>query len=88
MSIVVYWITKPSGEGMFPGFTEPKCKTFKATQLVEALTFCDQQRKAGCGHVTLSSENPDSVGQRGVDSVENGKTPDGQDYGWMKRRSQ
>lgn len=85
MSIVVYWITKPSGEGMFPGFSEPKCRTFKATELVAALAFCQDQRTAGMRHVSLSSENADSVGEPGVNSIVDGKTPDGHDYEWSKQ---
>lgn len=85
MSIIVYWITKPSGEGMFPGLTEPKCRSFNSDELTVALNFCQEQRTAGFQHVSLSSENPNSVGKPGVDTVANGKTPDGHDYTWSKQ---
>ena len=38
----------------------------------------------GMTFVTMVSEHPDSVGRPGVDSVVNGKTPDGVEYTWNK----
>ena len=38
----------------------------------------------GMTFVTMVSENPDSVGRPGVDSVVDGKTPDGVAYTWNK----
>ena len=87
MSIMVFWIQRNPTE-FLPNWSEPKCKQFSDIQLSEALTFCNAQRNAGHQHVVISSENSDSIGKLGVDSVENGKTPDGEDYTWMKRRSQ
>jgi hypothetical protein len=37
-------------------------------------------------YVAIVSENPNSVGRAGCDSVEAGKLPNGNDYGWKKRR--
>lgn len=88
MSIVVFWITVPVGDGAFPGFSEPKCQTFQSDDLTSALKFCEEKRKEGMRHVTISSEMSNSVGAAGVDSIVDGKTPDGQPYTWMKRRSQ
>jgi hypothetical protein len=87
MSIIVYWI-QPATSEMFPNMSEPRARSFRASELKEALDFCQQQRAAGLRHVSLSSENADSIGKPGVDSVVDGKTPDGHDYNWMKRRDQ
>ncbi len=51
-----------------------------------ALKEVEQLRRAGMRHVCISSDNLQSVGKPGVDGVEDGKTPDGQAYGWTKRR--
>ena len=56
-------------------------------QLSEALRTCERMRKAGRTHVTISSELSGSVGKAGVDSVVDGKTPDGVQYDWTKRRN-
>lgn len=37
--------------------------------------------------VTMVSENPNSVGRPGVDSVVDGVLPDGSTYEWKKRRA-
>ena len=52
--------------------------------LVEALRITKEMRDAGWTFVTMVSENPEQVGKPGVDSVVNGKTPDGHDYDWSK----
>lgn len=36
--------------------------------------------------VTIKSKNYEIVGIFGVDSVQDGKCPDGVDYSWVKRR--
>ena len=51
-----------------------------------ALRICEDKRKAGYSFVTMVSENPDSVGKPGVDSVKHGLLPDGELYTWKKRR--
>ena len=56
--------------------------------LTGALRICEEKRRAGFTFVTMVSENPNSVGKPGVDSVEDGVLPDGEDYTWMKRRTQ
>lgn len=43
-------------------------------------------RNEGHRFVSMVSENPDSVGKAGVDSVENGVLPNGDAYSWKKRR--
>lgn len=58
---------------------------FETTLLTEALTFSEnlrRQRREGAqiSHIVMSSENPDSVGQQGVNDI----LPEG--YDWKKRR--
>lgn len=57
-----------------------------------ALKLCENFRtmaKNGMDirHVTMSCENSDQVGANGVDSIVDGKCPDGQPYDWVKRRA-
>ena len=56
--------------------------------LTGALRISEEKRKEGFTFVTMVSENPNSVGKPGVDSVVDGKTPDGEAYTWMMRRTQ
>lgn len=87
MSIVVFWIQPGSGEGMFPNMSQPNARTFKDTELQEALAYAATLRRENLArHVCISSEFPDNVTKPGVDSVEGGRTPDGQEYSWRKRR--
>ena len=51
-----------------------------------ALNWTQFLRDKGRTFVTMVSENPNSVGEQGVDSVIDGKLPDGNDYEWKKRR--
>ena len=51
-----------------------------------ALKTAQALRGDGYRFVTMVSENPDSVGKAGVDSVEDGVLPNGDAYGWKKRR--
>lgn len=53
-------------------------------QLTQALDWVKQMRDAGHRFVTMVAEDPQQVGKPGVDAVEGGKTPDGQDYDWSK----
>lgn len=55
--------------------------------LDEALKWANELRDNGNRFVTIASENPDSIGLSGVDSVENGLLPNGEAYTWKKRRS-
>lgn len=54
--------------------------------LTEALKWANELRDNGNRFVTIASENPDSVGRPGVDSVEDGQLPNGEEYTWRKRR--
>lgn len=58
----------------------------KHLELTVALAHAESLRKQGFRFVTMCAENADQVGKMGVDSVEDGKTPDGIDYTWVKRR--
>lgn len=78
MSIVVFWIAR--GERT----DEAEFRQFEDTELGAALSWCEVKRKDGARHVTLSSELSNMVGHAGVDTVADGKTPDGQTYDWSK----
>ena len=54
--------------------------------LTVALSFAEVMRKTKCRFVCMVSENPNSIGQSGVDAVVDGKLPDGNNYEWRKRR--
>ena len=54
--------------------------------LTESLKWASELRDNGNRFVTIASENPDSVGRPGVDSVEDGQLPNGEEYTWRKRR--
>ncbi|WP_294768506.1 hypothetical protein [uncultured Rhodoferax sp.] len=54
------------------------------TELVQALQVTKEKRDAGHSFVTMASENPQHTGKQGVDSIVDGKTPDGQVYDWSK----
>jgi hypothetical protein len=52
--------------------------------LDEAMKF---SKELNC-FVTIVGDGMEIVGKFGVDSIVDGKCPDGADYTWMKRRSQ
>jgi hypothetical protein len=54
--------------------------------MVEALTEANHLRNIGRAYVVMSSENPNQVGKMGVDSVEDGRLPNGEAYTWRMRR--
>lgn len=54
------------------------------TTINDALRVAEDFRRLGMIFVTMVSENPNSVGRPGVDSVVDGKTPDGVPYTWNK----
>lgn len=62
----------------------PHCELFESSRMVDALAFMEGLRKRrrdgeNLQFVSMSSENPDVVGEMGVDTV-------GADYNWKKRR--
>lgn len=75
MSIIVYWLQEP---GL------PSMQSFESSQLMDALKFCEDRRKEGKRHVSLSSELPESVGRTGVSTVHAKLLPDGTPYDWTK----
>lgn len=76
MSIVVFHLDVQT--------LEPSATFFEDDELVVALKFMEAMRKNGHRHVTYSSVHDDHVGKVGVDSVINGRTPDGEVYDWSK----
>lgn len=56
----------------------------EAEAIVQALQITKEKRDVGHTFVTMASENPQNAGKPGVDTVADGKTPDGQDYDWSK----
>jgi hypothetical protein len=77
--ICVYWIN-PDIEGAY-------FRKFSETELAAVLRFCDQLRKDGNKFVTTASEPTEMVGQPGVDTVADGKLPNGEPYEWTKDRA-
>lgn len=85
MSYIVFWLEDTSGIGE-EAYFEPRCEDC-GNNMTVAMAVVEKRRKRwDCKHVTLSSENPDQIGKMGVQSVENGKLPDGSDYTWKMRR--
>lgn len=64
----------------------PSVEMFADTALLECLALAERLRKAGMRHVCISSELSSNIGKAGVTAVEGGKTPDGENYTWVKRR--
>ena len=56
--------------------------------LTTALKASAFHRSLGRRFVTMVSEDPNSVGKPGVDSVVDGVLPDGNIYEWKMRRTQ
>jgi hypothetical protein len=64
-----------------------KARSYDEDSLAEALLLTEGlRRNNGNSFIVMTSENPNCVGKQGVDSVVNGKLPDGSDYEWKKRR--
>lgn len=60
--------------------TDKGIELYSADSLNEAMTFA----KEYAGFVSIKSDSFELVGKFGVDSVENGKCPDGVTYDWNK----
>jgi len=71
----IYW-TRADGQACSKDYIE----------MMEALTQTNHLRSIGLTYVTMVSENPNNVGKMGVDSITDGKLPNGEDYLWKKRR--
>ena len=70
----VYWTDENTAQGIY------------TSSLTGALRICEEKRQKGMTFVTMVSEDPNSVGRPGVDSVVDGVLPDGTEYTWRKRR--
>lgn len=75
MSIVIFCIDQD-------GF--PRKLELDNAHFVVALRTMEDMRGAGLRHVCMSSEPDGMIGKPGVAAVEDGKTPDGEDYEWSK----
>ena len=53
----------------------------------ESLDFAMNYAKTLNEFVTIKGPNYEIVGKFGVDTIKDGKCPDGVDYTWMKRRN-
>lgn len=82
MPIVLYWL-EPTDEEPGSGWL-PCCEEFADGELAAALKGAEERRRAGCPHVTISTELASHVGKPGVAAVEAGRTPDGEVYEWSK----
>lgn len=76
---MVFWMERADD-----GTMVPRAQEFGADDMSGGLAFMEalrirQMNGADVRHITMSSENPDSVGRRGVDVV-------GVGYSWTKRR--
>jgi len=66
----------------------PECEFFEPSQMNGALARMAELRKdPEVSFVCFTSYDPHRVGKDGVDSIVDGKTPDGHPYTWMKRRN-
>jgi len=87
MSIIVYWalpdhnfVNEPPNE-----YFIPYCKSFEDKDFSAAMKHMEVIRREGrASHVSFSSEPSGLVGKPGVDTVADGKTPDGHQYEWSK----
>ena len=69
-------------------WTEDFDKAYSANfdNLSDALRATETLRKKNLKFVTMVSEDTGNIGKPGVDSVQDGRTPDGVEYSWTKRR--
>jgi hypothetical protein len=74
--IVVYW-----SDAEFNPFSVK----FNDDELSLALKKTEDLRSKEMIHVSISSELQSCVSKPGVNSVQNGKNPDGSDYTWSKQ---
>lgn len=75
---MVYWTFTEGSESTPHAQAFPSSDMRPAMELMEALR-ARQRAGEGIGFVTMSSENPESVGHPGVDTT-------GPGYKWTKRR--
>lgn len=75
MSFIVYYMENET----------PKAFSYGEHEMIAANNkIMELRRIPDVHHVCMSSELSGMVGKPGVDSIENGKTPDGHAYDWSK----
>ncbi len=74
--IVLYWIDQDL----------PCSLMYKDSDLTVVLNEAKRLRTNQKKHVCISSEPENCTTLMGVDSIEDGLTPEGEKYGWTKRR--
>lgn len=63
----------------------PRCEFYLPEEMSQALSRMNDIRKDPENEfVGFVSQDSNCVGKRGVDSVQDGKTPDGHSYEWSK----
>ena len=67
---IVYWTDIPGGAHA----------STPIAVMTEALALAQKMRNSGMRFVTMASESVENVGKMGVDSVVDGKCPDGGDF--------
>lgn len=77
MSIIVYYVEPHD-------IFTPMSALYNDDEMGKALKDMEEMRREGMRHVTISAELAGSVGKPGVDTIKDGKTPDGQVYDWSK----
>jgi hypothetical protein len=64
-----------------------EARSYNEDTLESALeTVSGLRNQSRYSFVTMVGENPNQVGKMGVDSVEDGKLPSGEEYTWKMRR--
>ncbi len=80
---MVYWM---EDSGSHLGISHAQFEFFKPSEMTEALNFMNDLRKReDVEFVTFVGPDPNRVGKPGVDSIADGKTPDGHKYEWSKQ---
>lgn len=78
---MVFWMYQPHGAENI----KPCSRHFEMSEMSAALEFMEFLRKEGLAQfITMVSQNSNSVGRAGVDSIVDGKTPSGEVYDWSK----
>lgn len=80
---MVFWM---EDSGSHLGIWNPRCQFFNPHQMSDALSRMNELRKLySVQFVGFVSQNANSVGSSGVDTIADGKTPDGHPYEWTKQ---
>ena len=69
---------------MFKIYWTDENQQAQGEETADLVQITKDKRDAGYHFVTMVSENTQHVGKPGVDTIVDGKTPDGQDYDWSK----